>query len=117
MKRQLVYPTVSRFLAFARLLVPGLSLLNEIPYDIVWDGFQHVDPAKEANAAQVRLSNRMMSYAQHYAHEGLDWEEQFEQIAKEKALMDSLGITPADVMRDMQEREDNDDDEDIGSDT
>jgi capsid protein len=114
---QLVYPTVSRFLAFARLLVPGLSLLNETPYDIVWDGFQHVDPAKEANAAQVRLSNRMMSYAQHYAHEGLDWEEQFEQIAKEKALMDSLGITPADVMRDMQEREDNDDDEDIGSDT
>lgn len=58
----------------------------------MWDGFAHVDPAKEASAQQTRLTNRTTTLADEYAKQGQDWEEQLKQIAKEQALMDSLGI-------------------------
>lgn len=109
---QLVYPTIARFLSFARLTIPGLSMLSEIPYDVVWDGFQHVDPAKEATAAQTRLTSGMLSYSRYYAQEGLDWEEEFAQIAKEKTLMEELGITPEEVGDSMIDEDESEDDND-----
>ena len=62
-----------------------------------WDGTEHVDPAKEANAQATRLSSRTTSLAREYAKQGLDWEAELRQIAKERELMESLGITPADA--------------------
>ena len=63
----------------------------------IWDGFEHVDPAKEAQAQEVKLRNNLTTYAEEYAKQGKDWEEQFRQIAKEKALMKELGLEMAQV--------------------
>ena len=59
-----------------------------------WDGTEHVDPAKEANAQATRLSSRTTSLAREYARQGLDWEAELRQIAKERELMATLGIPP-----------------------
>ncbi len=61
-----------------------------------WDGNEHVDPAKEANAQATRIASRTTSLAREYARQGLDWEAELRQIAKERQLMASLGIAPAD---------------------
>jgi lambda family phage portal protein len=61
-----------------------------------WDGNEHVDPAKEANAQATRLASRTTSLAREYARQGLDWEAELRQIAKERELMDALGIQPPD---------------------
>jgi len=57
-----------------------------------WDGNEHVDPAKEANAQATRLSTSTTSLAREYAKQGLDWEAELRQIAKERAFMRELGI-------------------------
>jgi len=62
-----------------------------------WDGNEHVDPAKEANAQATRLSSRTTSLAREYAKQGLDWEAELRQIAKERQLMESLGIQTPDT--------------------
>lgn len=62
-----------------------------------WDGMEHVDPLKEANATAVRLQNHTTTYAAEFAKQGLDWEDAFDQAAKEKARMLELGIAPEDI--------------------
>ncbi|MGH7143188.1 MAG: phage portal protein [Planctomycetota bacterium] len=57
-----------------------------------WDGHEHVDPAKEANAQQTRLTNNTTTLAEEYAKRGRDWEAELRQRAKELALMRQLGI-------------------------
>jgi capsid protein len=59
-----------------------------------WDGFEHVDPAKEANAQAAKLSSNTTTLAAEYAKQGLDWESELRQRAKEVALMKELGLTP-----------------------
>ena len=60
-----------------------------------WDGQEHVDPAKEANAQEKRLNSKTTTLAAEYARQGKDWETELRQIAKEKALMKELGIDDA----------------------
>ena len=57
-----------------------------------WDGFEHVDPAKEANAQATRLSSHTTTLAIEYAKQGRDWETELRQRAREKALMKELGL-------------------------
>jgi lambda family phage portal protein len=59
-----------------------------------WDGVEHVDPAKEATAQATRLANHTTTLAAEYARQGRDWEQELRQRAKERALMDELGLTP-----------------------
>jgi len=68
-----------------------------------WDGSEHVDPVKEANAQDTRLLNRMTTYKAEYAKMGKDYREAFQQIAEENKLMDELGITVEDVQIDQTE--------------
>ena len=58
-----------------------------------WDGFEHVDPLKEANAQAVRLESKTTTLAYEYARQGRDWEGELRQRAKEVALMTELGLT------------------------
>jgi len=58
-----------------------------------WDGLEHVDPAKEANAQATRLSSHTTTLAREHARQGRDWEVELRQRAKEKALMDELELT------------------------
>lgn len=59
-----------------------------------WDGFEHVDPQKEASAQQLRLSNRTTSLAAEYASQGRDWRAEILQFAKEQRFLESVGLVP-----------------------
>lgn len=96
-----------------RTLNPGIRL------EWFWSGFGHVDPLKEANAAKVRIESRVSSMSREYARQGLDWETEFEQIARERRRMSELGIDQAAAMSRLEqpgqqkqlEREGDDDDD------
>jgi len=62
------------------------------PHKWFWDGDEHVDPAKEANAQKTRLANMTTTLAHEYGLQGKDWEVELRQRAKEYLLMDSLGL-------------------------
>ncbi len=77
-------------------LLPGeLGPFADWPHQWFWDGQEHVDPAKEANAQATRLANHTTTLADEYARRGQDWEMQLRQRAKELALMNELGLTSA----------------------
>ncbi len=63
-----------------------------------WDGHEHVDPLKEANAQATRLTNNTTTLADEYARKGQDWETQLRQRAREAALMRELGLSVPDVV-------------------
>lgn len=71
---------------------------SNVPHQWFWDGTEHVDPAKEANAQATRLASRTTSLAREYARQGLDWEKELRQIARERRLMAELGLTTEDVV-------------------
>ena len=58
-----------------------------------WDGTEHVDPQKEAKAQETRLKNHTTTLANEYARQGKDWEAEIQQRAREKKLLQSLGLT------------------------
>ena len=68
--------------------------IRRFPHQWFWDGTEHVDPAKEAKAQEMRLSNHTTTLADEYAKQGKDWEVELYQRAREKKLMDKLGISP-----------------------
>ena len=72
-----------------------LGDLAVAPHQWFWDGHEHVDPAKEANAQATRLENHTTTLATEYARQGKDWETELRQRAKEVTLMKELGLTPA----------------------
>jgi lambda family phage portal protein len=65
-----------------------------------WDGTEHVDPAKEANAQATRLTNNTTTLANEYAKQGRDWETELRQRAKEIALARELGLSEASPVTD-----------------
>jgi capsid protein len=84
------------------ILVPGLlpasaRALLGYSHQWFWDGMEHVDPAKEANAQATRLASHTTTLASEYAKEGKDWETELRQRAKEIALMKELGLTLAEA--------------------
>jgi len=76
-------------------LPAGIGPIAEWPHQWFWDGHEHVDPAKEANAQATRLSNHTTTLAYEYARQGRDWESELQQRAKEVVLMRELGLTAA----------------------
>ena len=92
------------------LLPQPLRMLGaEWPHKWFFDGHEHVDPAKEANAQAKRLKNNTTTLADEYARHGQDWESQLRQRAKEKALMQELGLEDGDAMPAETQRENQDD--------
>ena len=67
---------------------------SDFTHQWFWDGQEHVDPAKEALAQQMRLANNTTTLAAEFAKQGRDWEAEVRQRAKEVALMVQLGLTP-----------------------
>ena len=74
-----------------------------------WDGHEHVDPSKEATAQEKRLKNHTTTLASEYAKQGKDWESELRQRAKEKELMDELGLTVEETAPSEQGKEDDED--------
>jgi len=78
------------------MLTSELSILRTVrkmPHQWFFDGTEHVDPAKEANAQATRLASNTTTLAIEYARQGKDWEVELHQRAKEIQLMAELGLT------------------------
>ncbi len=82
------------------MLTPEFSMLRSVrPARLLnfrgwfFDGTEHVDPAKEANAQAKRLTSHTTTLAAEYARQGKDWETELRQRAKETRLMQTLGLT------------------------
>lgn len=71
--------------------------LKATPHLWIWDGTEHVDPAKEANAQSIRLANLTTTLASEYAKQGKDWETELQQIARERKLCEELNIPIATI--------------------
>lgn len=88
---------------------------SRVPHKWFWDGREHVDPVKEANAQQIRLQNSVTTLAEEAAREGLDWKAILKQRAEEKKFMLELGLaTDPSVDKASNNKhkdDDNDDDE------
>jgi lambda family phage portal protein len=100
-------------------LIPGLlpadlGQIIALEHTWFWDGQEHVDPAKEANAQATRLANNTTTLAFEYARQGRDWEDALRQRAKELALMSELGLVPASVNPSSQEENPDAEDEPAG---
>ena len=82
------------WIAEAMLTSPLYRLRNfrSLPHQWFFDGSEHVDPAKEANAQATRLSSNTTTLAAEYARQGKDWEVELRQRAKENQLMTELGL-------------------------
>jgi len=85
----------------------------DLPHQWFWDGFEHVDPAKEANAQAARLNSNTTTLAIEYAKQGLDWESELRQRAREKALMRELGLEEVAQPSPPPDDDDDTDDEDV----
>lgn len=82
---------ISEAILFAEFVPPALRGASW-PHEWMWDGNEHVDPSKEANAQAVRLLNGTTTLAAEYARQGKDWESELRQRAREHALMLELGL-------------------------
>lgn len=71
-----------------------------------WDGFEHVDPVKEANAQATRLEAFTTNLSIEYGKQGRDWEDELIQISRERQKMQELGLT----LNSIQKGEDNEED-------
>jgi capsid protein len=93
-----------------------LGQIADASHQWFWDGHEHVDPAKEANAQATRLASNTTTLAAEYARSGKDWETELRQRAKEVALMKELGLTvaqtaPASPPQDQDKEDEEDEDE------
>ena len=83
------------------LLVAGMIPANLPPaaewnWTWVWAGNDGIDPVKEANATETKLSTLTTSLASEYARQGKQWDEELRQIAAERQLMGDLGLSLGD---------------------
>jgi capsid protein len=81
----------------AGILPDGLPPFSEWNWGWVWDGKEHVDPSKEAGAAETRLRTLTTTLAAEYSRQGKRWDVELRQIAAERALMGELGLQMADA--------------------
>ena len=84
--------------ALANELEP--ELVRKTPFAVFyWDGFEHVDPVKEANAQAIRLNALTTNLSIEYGKQGRDWEDELQQIARERQKMRELGLDVPSVAR------------------
>lgn len=69
--------------------------LEDYPHQWFWDGMESIDPEKDANAAEKRIAVGVSNLSIECAREGRDYEMVLRQRAREVALMDQLGLSPA----------------------
>lgn len=70
-------------------LLPQQARMRDavIDHQWFWDGTEHVDPEKEANADETRLRTGTTTYQRIYAEAGCDWEAEMQNNA------DALGVS------------------------
>ena len=83
-----------------------LRTLQSPIFQWIFDGTEHVDPAKEARAQAARLASNTTTLAYEYARQGKDWEAELRQRAKERKLMGELGLESEETVSDESARPD-----------
>lgn len=73
-------------------LPDGLPPIEEWNWNWRYDGFDSIDQNKDATADDTRLKNGTTNYDEIYSAYGQDWQEEFEQVAREKEYAESLGL-------------------------
>lgn len=71
----------------------------DVEHEWFWDGREHVDPSKEANAQETRLRTGTTTLSREGAKQGIDWEVQERQRVKElrlrmELLQSELDLSP-----------------------
>jgi len=91
-----------QWLDMAILVGPPMPLsirsIQSYPHKWFWDGREHVDPAKEANAQETRLRSNTTTLAEEYAKQGKDWRQELDQRAIEVAYCKSKGLMLEEAM-------------------
>lgn len=77
----------------AGLLPDGLPPFALWTWEWHWDGFESIDPLKDAQADEINLRIGATTLAEIYSARGKDWEKSRRQRAKEIALDNELGIS------------------------
>lgn len=77
-------------------VVPPRLRTRTLAHKWMWTAAPHVDPMKEAAAAEIRLRSGLTTLADEYASSGKDWQEQLQQRAAEVSLSESLGLSGTD---------------------
>jgi len=76
----------------------ALAEMYDVPEEMelrwTWEAMPHVDPSKEASAAEMGLANNITTLADVCATGGKDWEQVLKQRAREKQMIDELGLAP-----------------------
>jgi capsid protein len=84
-----------------------LGIVPDLPADSIrriprfrwnWPGSDPIDPNKESTSQATDLSNYSTNLSIICGRKGLDWEEVLRQRAREKRLMEDLGLTDGDVL-------------------
>ena len=75
-----------------RLIPNGLPPVVDWNWRWIWQGWEHVDPVKEADAQTIRLENNTTTLADECSKLGNDWRQVLRQRAAEKALISELGL-------------------------
>ena len=78
--------------ALVGLIPSEMPPINDWVWSWTWDGREHVDPMKEANATESRLRTHTTTLAHEYAKQGKSWEVELRQRAAEVALMKELNL-------------------------
>jgi lambda family phage portal protein len=76
-------------------LLPKALDLVDLRCRWLWDGWESIDPLKEAQAAEIKLRNGLMSWTEWFANQGRDPEEAFLEMAHDKAKRAELGLSGA----------------------
>lgn len=84
-------PTLSDIVRGRRYLMAAgygdeAAVILQIPHEWFWDGRQHVDPSKEANAQQTRLRSGTTTLTREYAQQGIDIETADQEAARENGV-------------------------------
>ncbi|MEM8735299.1 MAG: phage portal protein, partial [Planctomycetota bacterium] len=77
--------------------LPRMFASNLHYFEWAWRWAQpgHVDRAKEANGQKQELENNTTTLSREYARQGLDWETELRQRARELQVMRDLGLSQA----------------------
>jgi lambda family phage portal protein len=78
----------------AGIIPRGLPPFGAWNWTWTWDGFEHVDPLKEADADAAMVANNMASLSEVCSKRGRDWRVVLRQRAAEKAMEREMGVEP-----------------------
>jgi capsid protein len=91
----ILYSWLDEATLISGMIPRGLPPFSEWNWSWTWDGFEHVDPKKEAEADAIMLAANMTTLAEVCGKRGKDSRLVMRKRAEELALQRELGIDPA----------------------